>query len=131
MAKNFAKNTVLSKGFKKWTGGQARIIRALTCGRDVSHPYLKPRLEGDKIVLVCPQPGYGYTQERIPKVLLRDSLVSTGGVTVLINKSAWRALLAGEDVAILQVYTRGKLHHEFGDHPEQYVKKVRITPVED
>ena len=50
--------------------------------------------------------------------------------TVIISKKDWRALLKnGDSVGLIQVFSEGELHEKFGDKPEKYIVRVKITPV--
>lgn len=51
------------------------------------------------------------------------------GVTVIISKKDWQALLKnGDSVEMIRVFSEGELHQEFGDKPEKYIVRVKITP---
>lgn len=117
-----------------WEWQTAGYVHPLTCRINSSHPVLKPELKGGKVVLVCPE--CDYVQEHIPKAVLKGvpplPAIAIGpkrNVTVIISKSAWEALLAGKKVAVLRVFSEGELHHEFGDNPEEFIVRVKITPV--
>ncbi len=58
--------------------------------------------------------------------------LSKNEVTVTISKHAWQALLRGERVAALRVFSADELlHHQFGNNPEEFIVRVKITPVTD
>jgi hypothetical protein len=150
-------NAYIIRRINEWQ--MAGHLHPLTCGKDSSHPLLKPKLRSrdNKIVLFCPT--CDYVQERIPPFVLESVLPPTlvfsqktlkgiardveklgkelekqrakEGVTVIISKSAWRALLRKEKVAVLRIFSEGQLHYEFGDSPEEYVLRVRISPAGD
>ncbi len=51
-------------------------------------------------------------------------------VTTIISKRDWRILSKnGGSVGMIQVFSEGELHEKFGDKPEQYIMRVKITPV--
>ena len=109
-------------------------VHPLTCGRDSSHPLLRPRLTDNRVVLVCPE--CAYFQLHIPEVVLRGvpplptfgfskkslrgvvrdiEKLGKGGrkmakeaVTVVISKKGWQALLRG-DIGFLEVVFPGKV----------------------
>ena len=113
----------------------AGYVHPLTCGKDSSHPVLEPGLRDEKVVLFCP--GCDYVQEHIPRAVLKGvPLLPTmiakpkNEATVTIYKSAWQALLRGKRVAALRVFSADELlHHQFGDNPEEFIIRVKITPV--
>ncbi len=50
--------------------------------------------------------------------------------TAIISKKDWQTLLKnGSSVGMIQVFSEGELHEKFGDRPEQYIVRVKITPV--
>ncbi len=155
MSETRLSNREIIRKIEEWQ--KAGYVHPLTCGRDSSHPILKPklRLKDNAVVLVCPK--CGYIQKHIPRAVLKgvptmpvfgfsekslknvvrdiEELGKEGRkmakkvVTVTISKSAWQALLRGESLAILRIFSEGELHHEFGDNPEKYTIRVKITPV--
>ncbi len=120
---------------KVWEWQKSGHAHPLTCGVDSSHRVLEPKFrpEYNKVVLVCVQ--CGYVREHIPEIVLRGvpplpAIWLKRNVTVTIYKSAWQALLRGEKVAALRVFSKDELlNHQFGDKPEKYIMRVRITPV--
>jgi hypothetical protein len=121
---------------REWQG--AGYVHPLTCGKDSSHPVLEPGLRDEKVVLFCP--GCDYVQKHIPGAVLRGvpSLPAKwlkitkpeNEITVTIYRSAWQALLRGERVAALRVFSKNDLlNHQFGDKPEEFIIRVKITPI--
>lgn len=117
---------------------KAGHVHPLTCGRDSSHPILIPQLRiGNQVVLVCTE--CHYVQEHIPEAVLRGVpplpvmiAKPENDVTVTIYRSAWQALLKGERVAALRVFSEDELlHHQFGNDPGEFIVRVKITPVTD
>lgn len=54
------------------------------------------------------------------------------GVVVIISKKDWQALLKnGDSVGMIQVFSENELHEKFGDNPEEFIVRVKITPVAD
>lgn len=65
-------------------------------------------------------------------VFIKEKLKPREEATVTISKHAWQALLRGERVAALRVFSKDELlHHQFGDDPEEFIVGVKITPVTD
>ncbi len=130
MSKTLPFNREIIKRVKKWQ--RAGYVHPLTCRANSSHPVLKPELRGRKVVLVCPE--CNYVQEHIPTIVLEGvpSMASKpkNEATVTISKHAWQALLRGERVAALRVFSEDELlHHQFGNDPGEFIVRVKITPV--
>jgi len=97
----------------------------------------KTRLPGAILKGVPPLPVFGFSKECLEGIVqdiekLGKKRKRTAGkeVTVAIYKSAWQALLKGERVAALRVFSKDDLlHHQFGDKPEEFIIRVKITPV--
>ncbi len=157
MSKTRLSNQEIIERVKEWQ--RAGYVHPLTCGRNSSHPILIPQLRfGNRVVLFCTE--CSYVQEHIPEAVLKgvppmpafgfsekslrgvvqdiEKLGKEGrkmakeAVTVTISKHAWQALLRGERVAALRVFSEDELlHHQFGKDPEEFIIKVKITPVTD
>lgn len=68
----------------------------------------------------------------VQTVFIKEKLEPREGATVTISKHAWQALLRGERVAALRVFSEDELkHHQFGDNPKEFIVRVKITPVAD
>lgn len=51
-------------------------------------------------------------------------------VIVIISKRDWQALLEnGGSVGMIRVFSEDELHKEFGDKPEEYTVRVKITRI--
>ncbi len=138
MSKTLPFNREIIKRVKEWQ--KAGYVHPLACSVCSSQPALKPELRGKKVVLVCPE--CGYVREHISRAVLKGVpplpakwlmiAKPKNEVTVTIYRSAWQALLRGERVAALRVFSEDELlNHQFGDNPKEIIVRVKITPVTD
>ena len=49
---------------------------------------------------------------------------------VIFSKMEWGEFLAGQRKT-LTIFQESDLHHEFGDKPEEYIVRVKITEIRD
>lgn len=128
MSKTHLSSQEIVKRVEEWQ--RAGHVHPLTCGRDSSHPPLKPELKVDNsVVLVCPQ--CSYVQKRIPETVLggippMPVIRPKRSAEVIISRQDWGALLTGKDIRTLRLFSESELHFEFGDCPENYKDIVRV-----
>lgn len=50
-------------------------------------------------------------------------------VFVIISRRDWGILKSGGKVSLLRIFDESELHHEFGDRPDDFVVRVKISEV--